>query len=181
MVDFVASNRWFSNFKKRNNLSHYKESGEENFVNKKVVSEWTENTLDDILMNFDPENIFNADETGPFYGLLPSHTYNEKGESNEQARASKKRVTVLLCSNMSGSKKMIPYVIGRSENPTCFAGIKNLAINYESNKSSWMTVETFNKFLSDLNLIQNEKGEIGCLIIDNAPIHKMRILAPTHF
>ena len=77
----ILSLKWVvPNFKKRNNLSYYKESAEENFVDKKVVSEWTENTLDDILMNFHPENIFNADEAGLFYELLPSQPYNEKGE-----------------------------------------------------------------------------------------------------
>ncbi|XP_022167245.1 tigger transposable element-derived protein 4-like [Myzus persicae] len=52
---------------------------------------------------------------------------------------SKKRVTILLGSNMTGTDKIKPLLIGKSAKPRCFKGIKTYPLDYESNKKAWMT------------------------------------------
>lgn len=177
IVDFKASNGWFERFKKRKNIGNYKESGEAEKVDKAVVKIWEQDILTKLLKKFDKSDIYNADETGLFYEILQSTTYNEKGASNKTKRNSKKRVTLLLCTNMTGDFKMTPYLIGTSKKPRCFKNIKNLPVKYFSNKSAWMTANIFHEFLTDLNLIQRKKGKKGCIIIDNAPVHNIENIA----
>jgi hypothetical protein len=66
--------------------------------------------------------------------------------------ASKKamnRITVLCCSNMSGTDKKKLLVIGKSAKPRCFKGLKmdSLPVEYYANKNAWMTSEIFKKWL----------------------------------
>lgn len=171
--NFKASNGWFENFKQRNNIRHFTISGSENLVDESIVSTWKEETYNTIFSKYEKDNIYNADETGLFYELMPASTYNIFGSQNKSSSKSKKRVTVLLCTNMTGNKKLMPLVIGNSKNPRCFKGIKSFPVEYDGNKSSWMTSELFSKFVTDLNDKQKKIKTKVCLILDNAPVHNI--------
>jgi hypothetical protein len=55
-----------------------------------------------------------------------------KGENVLVAKKLKKRLTVLICANMSGTDKEI--VIGRSQKPRCFKNVRKLPVEYVANK-----------------------------------------------
>lgn len=74
--------------------------------------------------------------------LLPRMKY-EKCSSGEFF---KDRITILVCANMSGSDKKKLVVIGKSKNPPCFKGIKNLPVDYYCNENAWMV--TYFKLIS---------------------------------
>ena len=44
-------------------------------------------------------------------------------------------------------KKQSLLVIGKSQNPCCFKGVKKLPVDYYANKTSWMTTVIFNNWL----------------------------------
>ena len=95
-------------------------------------------------------DIYNADETALYYQCLPQGTYILKTENNARgSKGSKKRVTVLLCTNANGTDKFNPMLIGNAENPRCFKNIQkdNLPVIYRSNKNAWMTAKLFEEFL----------------------------------
>ena len=57
------------------------------------------------------------DETGILYRGLPHKTLSSP---SKDVKFANQRSTVVLCSNLSGSDKLKPLVIGRSEKPRCF-------------------------------------------------------------
>jgi len=85
------------------------------------VNEW-KSKISEIVTGYEPQNIFNADETGLFYRALPDKTFSYKGKSCSGGKIAKERLTVLLCVSMSG-EKLKPLVIGKSVKPRCFKGI----------------------------------------------------------
>jgi len=46
-----------------------------------IVTVWTQSKCLNLMKNYKHSDIFNADETGVFYKLLPSRTLQMKGES----------------------------------------------------------------------------------------------------
>ena len=72
-------------------------------------------------MNMTKENIFNADETGLAYKALPDKTFTFKNTPCKGTKIKMDRISVLLCTNVDGSDKLPPLVIGKYKNPRCFA------------------------------------------------------------
>ena len=79
--------------------------------------------MPEILLEYEEENIFNADETGLFYRATPDGTLCFKNESLTGSKKAMDRITVLVCANMTGTEKKKLLVIGKSKNPRCFKGI----------------------------------------------------------
>ncbi|GFW05436.1 tigger transposable element-derived protein 6 [Trichonephila clavipes] len=135
-----------------------------------LASEW-QNSLSDLIKEFEPRNIFNTDETGLFFKCLPEKTFTFKKEKCHGEKHSKERLTILLTVNMDGSEKITPLVIGKSAKPRCFNGINSFPIKYRSNKKAWMTTELFNEWLVSLNSdMKREKRHI-LLFLDNCTVH----------
>lgn len=119
--NFKASNGWLKSFKVRHNIVFKSICGESASINVTVVNEW-KSKISEIVTGYEPQNIFNADETGLFYRALPDKTFAYKGESCSGGKIAKERLTVLLCVSMSG-EKLKPLVIGKSVKPRYFKGI----------------------------------------------------------
>lgn len=97
--------------------------------------------------------------------FLPDKTLEFKGVDCHGGKNSKERVTVMVCSNMSGNEKLPLLVIGKSKKPRCFKGIKTLPTAYEANKKAWITSELFTAWLK-----QRQKRKVA-MIVDNCPAH----------
>ena len=94
-------------------------SGEAASVTEDMTADWLGTSLPALLSEFEPENIFNADETGLFWKCLPDKTLNLKGETCSGGKKSKEQITVLVCTNMTGSEILPLVVIGKSAKPRC--------------------------------------------------------------
>lgn len=126
VVDFKASHGWLARFRDRHGIVFKMIQGEEKCAPVNDANEWRENKMKEILGKYQPRDIYNADETGLYYQLLPERTLTFKGDNCKGGKRSKQRLTVLLCANMSGTHKLKPFVIGKSQNPRCFKGVKSL-------------------------------------------------------
>lgn len=69
ITDFKASDGWLAKLKRKHNLSFKILSGESADVDMEAVNEWYQQ-LPNILTNYEPEYIFNLDETGLFLSVL---------------------------------------------------------------------------------------------------------------
>ena len=78
--------------------------------------------LAELLEDFEPRNIYNADETDIYFRALPDGTLTFSRDK------------------LSGSK---------SKNPRCFRGVQQLPLPYTNNKNAWMTGDLFRKWLVD--------------------------------
>lgn len=93
--------------------------------------------------------IFNMDEAGLFYAMKPDRTVVHASESDIRGtKRSKVRMTIAVCSNVYGNRRMKPMVIGKSAKPRAF---KNFRVQdyciYRHNTKAWMTSEIFNEWL----------------------------------
>ena len=79
--EFKASNGWFERLLKRNDINLKTISGESSAVDEEVVENWKTN-LKQHMKVFDFRDIFNFDETGVFYKLLPNKSYILKGNDH---------------------------------------------------------------------------------------------------
>lgn len=168
--NFRASDGWFDRFKKRHNISFRKLSGESASVSDNVCLEW-KGKLSELINNYQPMNIFNADETGLFFKCLPDRSMCFKDEKCHGGKNSKDRVTVLLAANMDGTEKLKPLMIGKSAKPRCFKNIKSFPMIYRSNRKAWMTSEVFHEWLKLLNNDMARQNRKILLFIDNCTAH----------
>ena len=86
--------------------------------------------------------IFNCDETGLNFRLLPDKTLAAPFE-----QLSKKRVTIntCACANATGTIKLPLQVIGKAKRPRCFRGLwmELLPVEYCGQKRAWISSEIF--------------------------------------
>src|SRR6266700_2702250 len=126
--------------------------GESAGVDQTVVNDWVANRLPQIIKDYKPNNVFNADETALFWRLQPKKTMRFKGQNCSSGKLSKERITVLLCANADGSEKLKLDIIGKSAKPRGFGNLSNkLPVNYYSNSKAWMTGDIWRQIMSNLN------------------------------
>lgn len=65
-----------------------------------------------ILDGYEPSDVYNCDETGLFFKLMPDKSLVLNQEVCKGGKRSKERYTVLLCTNWDGSHRLKPVVIG---------------------------------------------------------------------
>ncbi|GBB97722.1 hypothetical protein RclHR1_03050011 [Rhizophagus clarus] len=103
--NFKGSNGWIGRFKKRHNLSCYLKQGEAASALLEKLDEFREE-LQDLIREYSLDNVFNCDETGLYWKMEPKRTISNKPVSGR--KQSKDRVTILLCSNATGTEKLKP-------------------------------------------------------------------------
>ncbi|KAJ8872921.1 hypothetical protein PR048_026537 [Dryococelus australis] len=78
--NFKSSNGWFHHFKEQHNFATKTVCGESQAVDKTAASDWLQ-SLQPIIDQYAPRDVFNMDETGVFYNLVPNKTLTVKGEN----------------------------------------------------------------------------------------------------
>jgi predicted transcriptional regulator len=170
---FKASNGWLNRYKKRESLSTQKVCGESNSVSSTIIEDWKNNKLSAILKDYEPKNIFNCDEFGLFYKMLPKKSLNFKGKQCKGGKFSKERITGFFNTNMNGSEKEKLVFIGKFAKPRCFKNVK-VPIKYYSNKASWMTTIIFEDIMKNFNEKMARQGRHVLLFSDNCSTHKLK-------
>ena len=89
----------------------------------------------------DLENIYNWDETGLYFKLIPHSTYTAQNEARRRVRGTKAqkakdRVTLITCTNASGSHKLPLAMIGKAAKPWCFR-VNPSPIPYNNQPNAW--------------------------------------------
>lgn len=171
LKDFSASNGWIERFKERHGLKFKKICGEAASVDQTIVTDWKNSLLKDVLQRYDPKDVYNLDETGLFFRLLPEKTLCFKNESCSGGKKSKDRLTVLLGTNMLGTDKLKPVVIGKSAKPRCFKNVKFLPVFYKANGKSWMSSEIWEDILKLFDKKFFSQKRKVAFVVDNCTAH----------
>ena len=142
ITNFVASSGWKWRFCRRHGIRNLSLQGEKLSADaegpKDFIASFKEYVQERSLSL---DQVFNADETGLYFRLLPDKTLAgafEKSASNR--KKSKDRVTLNACANASGMIKIPLQLIGKAKRPRCFKGINMdlLPVKYCSQKNAWM-------------------------------------------
>jgi len=147
LTDFKTTVGWLERWKERNNIKFKKQHGEKQDADDWGAERWVTEVLPDIIKDYEPQDIFNADETGLYWRAIPDGTLSFKNADAAGSKVPKERVTLLLACNMHGSENLEPLTIGKSKNPRCFKNVKKLPVPYEANKNAWMTGDIWKEWL----------------------------------
>jgi hypothetical protein len=127
------------------------------------------------------EQVYNCDETGLYYRMLPTRTLAARTEKNASGmKKQKERVTLMACSNATGSHGLPLLFIGKAANPRCFKHVNKAALPvvYKSQRNAWSDAAIFTDWF-DCHFIPSVKTHMikkglapkALLLIDNAPAH----------
>ncbi|XP_064423274.1 tigger transposable element-derived protein 4-like [Latimeria chalumnae] len=170
-ADLSASQSWVERFKHRRGIVCRTVCRESESINSDVLDNYVTTKLPSLLIGYQPRDVFNIDETGLFYKLLPNRTLALKGEECHGGKHSKERITLLVGSNMDGSEKLKLLVIGKAKQPRCLKGVKVLPVDYEGNTKAWMTGDIFKDWVIKFDRkMQRQKRKV-LLFVDNCPAH----------
>ncbi|KAH1228178.1 CENP-B 2 [Glycine max] len=139
--DFNFSIGWLGKFKHRHGIKSFRRFGESGSVDvqdmeKKLVS------IREKIDQFPMKDIFNMDETGLFYRLQADHSLATK--QLEGRKQDKERLTVVICCNEDGSKKIPLWIIGKYAKPRCFKNVNmNSLDSHPRNIEGLRNVELF--------------------------------------
>lgn len=95
-------------------------------------------------MRITNNQIYNADESGLYWKLLPTKTFVSSDEKMAPGRKlAKDRLTFMVCTNASGTHKVKLLVIGKAKKPRSFKQDFVIPVNYRHSKSAWMNAYIF--------------------------------------
>ncbi|KAG6937576.1 tigger transposable element derived 5 [Chelydra serpentina] len=180
---FKASNGWLDRFKKRHTISQVLVSGEIHSADKEAANSYP-TELKKLLEEgcYTADQVYNCDETGLCFKMLPNHTLATKTDSHKREgfKQRKDRVTLLFCVNKSGSHKLRPLMIGKARSPRCFhhVNMKALPFEYTNSRNAWMNRSIFEDWFhktfvpavwAHLRKLKQEGKAL--LLLDNCPAH----------
>ena len=170
---FIATEGWLSRWKARHHIRYKRAHGEKASADISSAEEWIKSVLPDLLEKYRPNNVYNADETGLYYRATPDGSLCYRHEKLSGSKKAMERITVLCCSNMTGTDKCKLLVIGKSFRPRCFKNVNldNLPVTYLANKNAWMTSVIFTDWLAAWDLCLTRENRKILLIVDNCSAH----------
>ena len=184
MKEFVASDGWLWRFSKRHGIRKLSLQGEKLSADKPATESFIVTFQDFVETNgYALNQIFNCDETGLYYKLLPKKTLASHFEKCADGRKSQKeRVTINACSNAYalGSIKLPLLLIGKAKNPRCFKNIHrdSLPVVYKNQSNAWVNTEIFANWFhrNFVRMVSKRLRELGVepkpvLLLDNCSAH----------
>lgn len=163
------SYRWCSQFLSKVNIQL--NNVENELYNKLKIWNCEErDQIKDLLVNFDPRKIFTLSEIFLSHDLpLDKNYYNDESDF----------LTCMLCTNIDGTEKLDPLIIGRYENYPSFENKSSARIStqhgiiYHSNKKKWLTSTLFYDWLSILDKRLALTNRDIVLILDDSASHRI--------
>jgi hypothetical protein len=179
---FVASSGWQFRFTKRHSIRQLAETGESASSNTRAAESFIP-VLKDVIHKegYSKDQLFNADETGLYFRMLPKKSLACHFEKSVAGRKkAMDRVTLNLCANASGSIKLAVQLIAKSAKPRCLRNIDmtKLPVRYCNQRKAWMTCTLFKEwFHTDfVPFVRAKLNELGqqpkaLLLLDNCSAH----------
>jgi hypothetical protein len=148
--EFKASNGWVTRFKARAGLRNVRLQGEAESAPIHLLPQFRQE-LHEVLAQYEPQDIFNADESGLYYRMDSCTTI--ANASRKGKKKDKTRITIMCTANASGCEKLKLLVINNSNMPHAFreSGIithNQLPVIYDYNAKAWMRQNIFQVVLS---------------------------------
>ncbi|SJL05224.1 uncharacterized protein ARMOST_08590 [Armillaria ostoyae] len=140
------SEGWLTSFKNQTGLKRFKRHSEAASANMEDVEAECER-IRLICTEYAPEDIYNMDETGLFYGMPPDCGLADKKHS--RVKGSKVCLTYTFTANADGSDKLEPFIIGKAKCPHAFnkKSGENLGFYYRNNAKAWMTTVLYQEWI----------------------------------
>ncbi|GAU89936.1 hypothetical protein RvY_02428 [Ramazzottius varieornatus] len=155
------------------------EVSEESSTDLLALENWFTVDLPKVLMNVDPRNLLNADETGLFWRNVGVKSLIIGRRHETGGRIAKDRITIVLLCSAAGEKFAI-CVIGTAERPRAFeknavhdVTVGKYGFSYYSNSTARMTTAIFNSWLDWLKAEMVKQDRHVLLVVDSFIAHKV--------
>jgi hypothetical protein len=164
---------YIQRWRERVDVKYYSISGEASGSNSKLFKSWFIITLPKFFEKYNENNIFNIDETGVFYRMLPNKTFSIRGNIHG-VKENKERFTAVLTVSMSG-EKIKPLIVGKHANPQCFPKIiSQRKFIYDNSINGWVNGSIFLRYLTILNVLFKSQNRSVCIIVDNCSCNTVK-------
>lgn len=150
--NFTASRGWLRCFKRRHGMHlagiHGEKADAKELATEKFLEELS-GIIDE--ENIDEENVYNVDETSLMWKALPRRTLAHEGEQGmEERKVKKDRVSVVFCTNATGTHKLPPLFINKYANPRALKHcIHSLPVVYKSQNNACIDETVFNDWFTN--------------------------------
>lgn len=164
------SSGWLKGYKARYKWKSYVGHDESDAVDRLVAVTELEDLRKD-LKSYECEDIYSMNEAVLFWKRSPDATL--ASESQASGKPEKAIVTVALACNVTGTRKLPAWFIGKAETPRCFdrsgVNVENLPIVWRYNGMAWMTAIQFEEYLRWFD--EQMAGRKVCLLLDDVSAH----------
>jgi hypothetical protein len=170
------SQGWLSRFKARHSIRYRIQHGEASSVPISAHEEMK--SVRTLCGEFLEEDIYNMDESGLFWRRSPHSglsSYSQPGIKKD-----KTRVSIVVCTNCSGTDRVPIWVIGHAKTPRALRNINLRALEcyWQYNKKAWMNSLIMREWLQFFYHHVGSNRRI-LLLMDNFSAHKAGVeLAP---
>ena len=167
------SKGWLTLFKERHMLQDRKTHGEAGSVNVEDADAERER-MHSLLSGRNLEFLFNCDETSFYWRAIDNHGLSTKTVPGK--KLDKARISVLVITNVTGTRKINLLFIGNAKQPRCFKRKtgQQWGFWYFHNKKAWMTGEIFAQAMETLNSEFKNEGIHATMLLDNFSGHRWR-------
>lgn len=162
------STRWLERFKQRYHIKARVRHGEAGSIPASTEEEMR--ALQTIAGEFAEDDIYNMDETGLYWKMLPSRGL--LSQALPGVKKEKARVSLALCVNATGSDRLPVWIIGKFKTPRALKGISvtTMGGRWRWNQKAWMNtiimVEWLKEFYQHIGLTRQV-----LLTLDNFSAH----------
>jgi len=181
---FRASQGWYEKFAKRKQLGLVKLHGEADSADLSLEAQKAMAAVRQKCEQYSPEHIYNMDESGLFYRMTVNYTVSLLTEKNSVRgeKKDKNRLTMVVCTNATGSHIVPTMIIGKAKRHASFrVNSQRMALPYASQSNAWMDCKVFEDWAINV-FVENVRSRTGrpvLLLIDNffghgtASFHKL--------
>ena len=174
--DFKAGEKWAKNFVRRNKIQSLRLHGEAGSVDHAAIKEGMEE-IRALCAKYPARFIFNVDEIGLQWKLMPSRTYLSTKEDRKTTRGSKSMyfkdpLSAIMCCNADGTAKVDMAIIGSAKQPRCLKGVAS-PVKYFAQTNAWSDSATFLKWWLEVFLpfVRRFTHEPVLLLMDGCSSH----------
>lgn len=130
------SERWLERYKKRHQIRVQQRFGEDASVPESTEDEMK--ALRTLAGEYNEEDIYNMDETGLFWRMTPSRGLSIQPRAG--LKKDKSRISLVICTNATGSDKLPIWCIGKYKTPRALRNISvsTMGGEWRWNKKAWM-------------------------------------------
>ncbi|GMF35431.1 unnamed protein product [Phytophthora fragariaefolia] len=158
---------WLQRLQRRYGIRWRRSFGEDGLVGLAAVEEEFQK-LRSLIRSYSYDDVYNMDGTSFFNNNVPrgSLCINEAPSLKQD----KSRLTLAVCINVTGTDKMPLLFIGKSTRPRWIAKKPDDTLYTATNKT-WMTTDTFQAWLRDVDSSMRAQQRHILILVDNASLH----------
>ncbi|KAF8763909.1 Tigger transposable element-derived protein 4 like protein [Argiope bruennichi] len=165
--EFKASSGWLEKFKARYKIVLKSLNGDAVEEDSQTSKE---ETLVQILKDYDADNIFSIDESVLFYKCSQNKMESED-ESVLEYKLNQNKLTIVVGANASGTEKLPLVVIGKAKIQYSSEDVESIRVEYYMNKMVWMTCDLFERYIRKLDHMFHSKERKILLLVGNCRAH----------